>query len=274
MKIGLIAVYNDSDILRACFDYHLNNGVDALAVVEHQTTEEARSIINEYKTDILYIDRIEDTTHYQEKWLKNLRQKLITKLKLNQSDWFIHFDSDEFWSGLQQLDEISADYIAVKTKPWINYMPYSTINHSIAKVKYYNIDPRHSYNLNLRKVATRAISGLNTTRGNHHATINNSETWLEPRQQVNTEIIIDHFPIRTLNQFLKKVDRGGIVTKHFKPRHDDDRRSIHWRSWIHIEDKKRFYLMNCSHIKDAESLKGKEIDDDMANRLKRLASYE
>lgn len=265
MKIGALTIHDDSDILRANFNYHLNNGIDALAVILHQPTDKTVDILEDFKSHILLTDTIDEEAYHQHIWLARIRQKTIDAYALGHNDWFVHFDADEFWSGIEQLDYISDDYIAIKTLPWINYMPFSYDYHSIGKVDYINIDNKQPYTP-LSKICSRAIKGLDTKMGNHMIADHIQGS------VINSQITIDHFPIRTFEQFNRKIDRSLKSLKFIKS--PNDKRCLHWQQWIQLNDREEYYLRNCSHIESNNSFKKSKINNNTKARLKRCSDYE
>jgi len=263
MIIGVITIHDDHDILERCFKYHINSGVKMIGVVKHQSTPEANDIIHKYKDYIPVILDIKSDAYQQHLWLKSIRNQLIDRYRLSNTDWVVHFDADEFWTDLNILDDIPDNFSVVRTKDWTNYNPHNTLIHDISLVKYVRLHTASSYQA-LPKVALRANKSLSTRMGNHRA-IDNDNNLINESHIFNSEIEIDHFPIRTLQQLISKTNRAKPALKFREG--PNDHRGLHWDNWLKLQEhgKLEEWFMDLLNMCDNKMFRN--ITDIESNRL-------
>ena len=222
MIVGVLALHGDSDVVRACFDWHLNSGVDSLCIALHRPTEQDFEVVEAYRDVVDVVFHVNYPEFDQHLWLEDLRNRAKSKLKLGVNDWFVHFDADEFWSGLEQLQSIPKDVPAVRTQPWVNYMPHDCDEFAFKEVDHFCPTSWIMYDARFCKVATRASSSLKTGMGNHD---------VGPATKLNfdSSITIDHFPIRTADQYDIKKSQTDSALGFVESA--DDARCWHWQVW-------------------------------------------
>jgi len=89
-----ILVKNESDIIEANIKTHSKLGVDAFVIMDNNSTDGTREILEKLKDDYDLII-LDEKSHYQQK-------KFMTKLAFiakekYKASWVINNDADEFW---------------------------------------------------------------------------------------------------------------------------------------------------------------------------------
>lgn len=223
MLIGVVSTRNATDILEETLLWHLNHGVDLLGVAVHLPTDEVLEIVHKFEPALVAKIVITDPKYTQDHFLAQLRAEAAARRKLTAQDWFIHFDDDERWTELDCLAEISPKAWAARTLLSTSYAPHSEIEHRFDQIT--RREPRQT----MAKLALRAAYPLTTDQGNHGAYRYNG-TPISPHRIQQSAIGIDHFPVRTLAQFKRKV-LGWEEVLHFRSGPNDPR-STHWVEWL------------------------------------------
>src|SRR5436305_9703888 len=93
-----MVVRDEEEILAANLDYHLAQGVDALLVIDHGSSDGTPEILQSYaRTGAVRSWREEDRAHRQADRVSRL---LAIARDEHHADWVIHADADEFWMPL------------------------------------------------------------------------------------------------------------------------------------------------------------------------------
>ncbi len=217
MILASLLVRDDDDILGDNFEFHLNNGVDAFIVTEHNSNNNTKSILDKYSDYIL--DRIieYDDTYNQSKWVTRMA-RIASGYN---PDWIIHCDADELWHNLKCLNEI--DHNLCLTKCWINHFPYSISNFSISEAIEYEIPLIKSIfgsgMQDKKKIIHKPDTSISILQGNHGV---ESDSVL-----LQTDVVIHHYPVRTYEQFKNKSIVGGKVYAKYCNEHHGKQ----WRRW-------------------------------------------
>ena len=223
MRIGVVSTRNATDILEQTLAWHLNNGVDLLGVVVHLPTDEVLTIVDKFQDVLAAKLVITEPKYTQDQFMTQVRLQAAAKRKLTPQDWFIHFDDDERWTQLDCLDDIPDEAWAARTLLSTNYAPHSKTEHCFEKITHRDVRQT------MAKLALRATHPLTTDQGNHGAYLPDGTSI--PFQKIQqSHIGIDHFPVRTLAQFKKKV-LGWEEVLHFR-NGPTDPRSTHWVEWL------------------------------------------
>lgn len=219
-NINIIATYlvrNDSDILKDSIVHNLNNGVDALIVTEHNSSEESSKILDQFNDYILERIIEYDDVYNQSKWVTHMA-RIAASYK---PDWIIHCDADELWHNLKCLDEI--DHNLCLTKCWVNHLPYSIDNFSISEAIEYEIPLDQSIfgigMQNKKKIIHKPDISIKILQGNHGVE--------SDEELFQTDVVIHHYPVRTYEQFKNKSLIGGKVYEKYQ----NEYHGKHWRRW-------------------------------------------
>lgn len=223
MIVGLISVRGDEDILEETLQYHLNNGVDCLGVIEHQISDASCAILDKFTDKIKERVRVSQPGFYPAVWLNELRRAMQHNLSLTTSDWFVHFDSDERWKGLSEaIEGVSDDVLVIESEAVVNYLPDKTIDADDVL----GCDQRP-------KVMIRAASDLSTMTGQHRVA-RNQDGMPVPEDQIKTDAFtVHHYPVRSADQFLTKIHGMRQILEDGT--HPEGRESYWlWREWVSV----------------------------------------
>ncbi|HLY47836.1 MAG TPA: glycosyltransferase family 2 protein [Solirubrobacteraceae bacterium] len=90
-----LVVRDEEDILETNLRYHLDQGVDFIYAVDHNSSDGTPDILREFeRAGVLRFLREEDEVHDQGRRVTNLARLAHAELK---ADWVINNDADEFW---------------------------------------------------------------------------------------------------------------------------------------------------------------------------------
>jgi hypothetical protein len=265
MILGVLTVHDDVDVLEQTLAWHLNHGVTTLGIVQHQTTPEAQEILRRFESEIAVTLVVPTPSYFQKEWLADVRGQLTATLKLSPADWFIHFDADERWSGLDVLDSLPEQVWAAYTQNWANYLPHSLGEFCFDKITRQDLPDRPVMDYDpLTKVALRACQPVTTTQGNHSAYLSHNKP-LPGHRKRRVEIHLDHFPIRTLAQWRRKTCQAENALQY---RVDpEDRTGWHWASWLeqHKQDPQQALAQKFQRLLDLQA--GRPLTPDEQTRV-------
>jgi len=221
-NINIIATYlvrNDSDILKDSIVHNLNNGVDALIVTEHNSSEESSKILDQFNDYILHRIYENSSGYDQSLWVTNMA-KIASKFHPN---WIIHCDADELWCGLDTIN-VDKNVQVIHTDYWYNYLPYSVDEFNIENAKFFEYASDTSvFGRGMqakRKIVHCPNDNIIIYQGNHACSLSDATI-------VDT-IKIKHYPIRTYEQFKSKVIIGCAAYANSNLPESFGR---HWKRW-------------------------------------------
>jgi len=223
MIIASLLVRNDEDILQHNIEFHLNNGVDAFVVTEHCANDMVKSILSKFSDHIIERFVVDDDTYNQSIWVTRMARSIAK----HKPDWIIHCDADELWCNLKCLNGL--EHKICITQYWRNYLPYSLDEFEIHKALKYQDPLKDSIfgpgMQNEKKIIHKPCDKISIKQGNHSIEGNRvTGTNHEPYQ---TDVIINHYPVRTFKQFKRKALIGGEVYKKYP----DKGHGKQWRRW-------------------------------------------
>jgi hypothetical protein len=204
-----MVVRDEEEILAANLDYHLAQGVDAILVIDHGSSDGTPDILQSYaRTGAVRAWREEDRAHRQADRVSRL---LAIARDEHQADWVIHADADEFWIPLagslrDVFASLPSEYGYVQV-PRSEFLPSEVDGRAFHE----RMLVRRVPSLNLRgtelepKVAQRPEAADRVAPGNH--------SLLSPRLPCAPDIgVLEvlHYPIRSFPQLERKVLRNGV----------------------------------------------------------------
>lgn len=104
-----ILVRDEADIIEANIRTHAALGVDAFAVMDNDSTDGTREILEKLSREFEMVIIDEKGDYKQAKWMRQLTHVAKRRLK---ADWVINNDADEFW--LPQNDKNLKENLAFK----------------------------------------------------------------------------------------------------------------------------------------------------------------
>jgi glycosyltransferase involved in cell wall biosynthesis len=210
--VGTILAKNEEDIIGTNIEHHINQGVTHFIITNNNSTDKTRQIVEKYPEVVEVIDE-PGTNHNQSAWVTRMAH---VACKLD-PDWIVHFDADELWCGLYNLEKMNGNYIGC-TRMHLHPPVHNTW--SLSNMRYY-LDFDHISDLPGEcKVAHRPDLEIGITHGNHgfakhYNMIFTNQVWRH------------HYPIRNLDQFKRKSFDGhrallqrGVICDRWKMWHD------------------------------------------------------
>jgi hypothetical protein len=204
-----MVVRDEADILAANFDYHLDQGVDRILVIDHGSTDATPEILRAYeRRGVVRWWRDDARPHLQADRVARLVARVIEEPTVQ---WIIHGDADEFWmpSAGRLRDVFGAlphacGYIEVTRH---EFLPVADTTSPFDR----RLVVRHRQSHNLRghplesKIAQRPDAGGTISAGNHYLR--------DPARAAGPALgtlSVLHFPARSWEQFARKVTRNGV----------------------------------------------------------------
>jgi hypothetical protein len=244
MRLAMtLLVRNEADIVAANIAFHLARGVDFVVVTDNGSTDGTRDILGELagRHPIRIIDEAGDD-YAQHRWVSRMASLARDE---HGADWVLNNDADEFWLPAggdlkADLDRATANMIMcarrnmmyphdrpVDPPAWRDGIVYRVV-HPVAMPVL--ADPLNdplpvpfSF-LDLPAKALCRAAGLELVhQGNHDA------TYKVPSKAASSTIAIYHYPIRSFEQFRRKIEIGGAAYARNTRLSPDV--GWHWRRW-------------------------------------------
>jgi hypothetical protein len=212
-----LVIRDEEDILGANLDYHLAQGVDVILAIDHGSSDRTPEILREYEqTGRVRIFRDEDRPHDQ---VQRVNRLLRIAAEEHRADWVIHCDADEFWVPVAGcLRDVFAavperfGYLVVERN---NFLPMEREDAPFHQ----RLVVRERRSLTLRgtvlepKVAQRPAAATAVAPGNHSL-----EAPVMDQAPDIGAVEVCHYPIRTFEQFERKVLSVGIGYEQLQDR--------------------------------------------------------
>lgn len=244
-----ILVRDEADIIEANIRTHAKLGVDAFAIMDNDSTDGTREILEKLKDEfeILIIDEKGD--YKQAKWMRQLAHIAKNKLK---ADWVINNDADEFWipnNGLN-LKENLAFKGSVLTVQRYNMVPdeHSVTGENFFQSDYYVKSPvfykktkeltNPKQSIIIGKIGPKTIVnpyGLVYLRGGNHKALhigNLRDYFRSGYDKIKRfeAIEVFHYSIRNYAQFEKNIlNRKRLLESGKKVS-----MGPHYRRWVRL----------------------------------------
>ena len=247
MIVMTILVKDEIDIIKMNIETHAKLGVDAFVVMDNNSTDGTREVLDELKKkyEITIID--EKGLYNQAKWMKKLSN---TTKKVYNPRWVINNDADEFWipKNNKTIKEVLPNKGAVLTVQRYNMVLDETVsNGNFYDAKYYVKNPvfyNKETQLNedypsivLSKIGPKVITdpnGLLSIRGGNHKAlhIRNLFDYFKHYDKIKrfSDIEIFHYVIRSYTQFEKHI----INRKRLLEDKKHIRMGPHYRRWVKL----------------------------------------
>jgi len=219
----LLIVRDEVDIVAQCISWHLNRGIDCALIIDNGSTDGTRDILSQYDAaddNILVFDEPEGFD--KPGWWK--RMATIAREKYH-ADWVLPIDADEFWFAKDSdyRSELKGPANVI-TSSWRNMIPdpgknWTEFDH------YGNV---LNYSHTFRKNLVACHDSLVLDRGNHEPQRENLV------QKLSDNLIVYHYPVRSWEQFEKKVRRAARVIALNPDEHPY--LSFHWKRWHSLRE--------------------------------------
>ncbi len=237
-----ILVKNEADIIEKNIRYHAKKGVDNFVVMDNDSTDGTREILEELskKFEITIID--EKGTYSQAKWMTKLTH--IARKKYNPT-WLIPNDADEFWYSENSLKETIKSKKRVLTVDRFNFLlqenkKWYESEYRVENPVFYRKNTQLSaekISIVLTKISPKVIinpKGLLWIRGGNHKALNifDFRDYFRHYDKIKRfeSVKVFHFPIRSFEQFKKNIEnRKKLLEKGAKM-------GPHYKRWVKLLD--------------------------------------
>lgn len=215
MKLVMtLLVRNEADILATNIEYHLRRGVDFFIATDNLSEDETREVLEHYRArHLLHLIVEPDDNYAQSTWVTRMARMAAVDFR---ADWVINSDADEFWwpeeaNDLKVLLANVPPEIDALSVPRINFVPRASVHTTDNIIEKMTVRERLSRNGLGEplppKVCHRAYPDIEIAMGNHAV----SRPTRCPVTVGEAALSIFHFPLRSFDQFAKKIALGGAA---------------------------------------------------------------
>jgi len=219
-----ILVKNEADIIEANIRTHAKLGVDFFVVMDNGSTDGTREILSKLQDEFEMVIIDENGFYQQKKFMTRLAFEAKRRFK---PDWIINNDADEFWIPENRVD--LKEYLkfrgaVVRVDRFNMLPPLSSFENSRAFFdSIYEVTNQINYRFRRRedisillgqasrKVIVNPYGLIKINSGNHSA--EHIAFW---NKRIVDGIKIYHYPIRSYEQFKKRVLTRKEVLENFK----------------------------------------------------------
>ncbi len=210
MKLVMtLLVRDEQDIIRQNIDFHRSQGVDYFIVTDNKSVDSTPKILEEYENQgVLHRIFEGDDNYNQRAWVTRMARMAYTDYG---ADWIINNDADEFWwprtGTLKDVFKRLPDDCNVAEASRQNFIMTANAEPPFYRRMIY----REKESLNPLgqplppKAAHRGCAGISVSQGNHRV----SGFSTPNGRQADIDIL--HFPMRTYEQFINKIQKGGAA---------------------------------------------------------------
>ena len=211
---------DEADIVEANLDYHLAQGVDFVIATDHSSSDGTAELLRAYERDgVLLLREVEGEAHDQVTHVNAMARAAAVD---HGADWVINNDADEFWWPLvgslkDLLSGVPGEFGALEA-PRFNFRPRANGPEAfLERMVVRETASKNGIGDPLEpKVIHRATPDIEMAPGNH---------WIDaPDVAVAPDlglIEVLHFPMRTFEQFERKVLNVGIGYERLESRQAD-----------------------------------------------------
>ena len=209
---------DEEDIIGAMIEHHLREGVHRIFVTDNNSIDSSRDIASKYPEVVL--SSSDDMTHNQEVHVTRMAREAA----MFSPDWIVHMDADEFWCGLQTINNPPEQDAAWVIRTYLHFPVSGIVDDRIAplrKMRHYadflGLAPEF-------KIIHRPNEIIEIKHGNHGCVNDFNIGYCH-------SVYRHHYPVRSFRQFEKKVVNG---TRAMKARGMVCQR---WYGWLEEYDK-------------------------------------
>ncbi|SDD58146.1 Glycosyl transferase family 2 [Sanguibacter gelidistatuariae] len=209
--VATLLVRDEADVVRATIEHHLGQGVELIIAMDNGSVDGTIDILREYERDgRLELTVQPDHDYRQSEWVTQMARRASTA---HGADWVINLDADEFWvprdRRLRLVDALAAvpdrcgTVVAMRTdlvglpergnRPWTSRLRWRNLR--TVSERGTPLAPKSCH---------RGDPDVVVPQGNHGA-----QGPLIGPPSPETPLDIYHVPLRSWEQFRRKIDNGG-----------------------------------------------------------------
>lgn len=231
MKIvATLLVRNEAPLVADCLQHHLQQGVTGFLITDHASQDGLADVLKEYQDVILEVRHETDDRYLQDQWVSRMARKAADF----RPDWILHLDADERWCGLDALHHVPPHCGWIRTGAWRNHLPLTISQPAPFRsgmMPYFEIPGRTAPHAPRFVEFGTGIGGKILHRPLPNAVVGMGNHWLHspilPSLHCDA-ITVHHYPIRSLEQFRRKVVNGAAALDAGALPAEI---GIHWRAW-------------------------------------------
>ena len=194
--VATLVVRDEDDILESMLTHTLSEGVSRIFVTDNASKDKTPQILQKFPE--VSVEFSDDMTHNQEIHTTRMAREAC---KTN-PDWIVHLDADEFWCGFPNLHNNYPSETLWCTSVFIHPPVPGIKTASLEKMRRYIDFHGHAREF---KVIHRPDPNIVIKHGNHGIK--------DRSMELCPEITRHHYPIRSLEQFTRKVYQGANALK-------------------------------------------------------------
>ena len=244
--IATLLVRDEEDIIEFNIENLIKQGVGIIIATDNDSKDNSKKILQKYKQVKIIIDE-PSLNHDQKFWVTRMA-KVANEYN---PAWILHVDADELWTGINRLNyEDHQGYLKV---PLIfQHPPVNAINWSIQLNEHYSQFFSGLPNT-MPKIIHKKSKDVMVGNGNHTVVGCGFEKIID-------YINIHHYPVRTYEQFQRKVVQGTTALMN-QTGSSKSNAGTHWRQWYDSFNEGNLpnifneMCLNCQSLIDQGSMK-------------------
>lgn len=197
--MGLILARNEEDILGECLEHHIREGVSQFIFTDNASVDSTRRIAEKFPEVVKIIDEPR-LTYNQDRWATRMARMACDY----SPDWLVVIDADEFWYGLESLDEVAKDVGTLVVRDFYLHPPTDKIKEPFhtSQMPFFDKENRQFGDDLTGRLLFRPSPTIDLAFGQHH--VKN----VPGRKEATDKINIHHYPNRAYDRFEQKIING------------------------------------------------------------------
>lgn len=211
-------VRDEADIIKENIIFHLNQGVSQVYVADNGSIDGTRDMLNDFPRSEVKVFDFPEHNYRQGETMSKLCRMIKESTYI---DWILPTDADEFWYPVSTL--FNMPLFTIIKVGWQNMLP--VIGEHWTGFRQVASFPEFGYTSGITKVAVKADAFHTIEQGNHDAEV-------APRALLSKSgMSLYHYPVRSFEQFERKVRNGGSAYLLHPPPDDNPTMGKYKRMW-------------------------------------------